>query len=158
MIAAASIKPLYAEGPVGQVLSDAGSLVLYPPLCDEQARLAHILITEANVQPDEAHWAVTEIVFLEARSRGMTICQLSEQTNFVAVWHYAQAHPNSWHARQFSKPPPAWASEFAWRVLTRDVPADVRRGAMHFGGECGGEEGRSDPAVLWWSGQICFRR
>jgi len=129
--------------------------------CDEAARLASIIQSEAYSQPGEAQIAIALIVVRESKSRGMTICALSERTNFLSVWHYAQAHPDSWHARQFAQPR-AWALLIARAALaaTDDrsssdrldaVGDEVLRGAAHFNGApCG--------RVLWTSGETYFCR
>jgi hypothetical protein len=120
------------------------------PVCDEAARLAGIVETEAYSQPFEAHVAIAQIVAREAESRHMDICQLSERTNFVSVWLYAEAHPESWHAARFAAPED-WAILLAGLVLTGALP-DATHDARHFDGA-----DHAEPA-LWQSGQIRFFR
>lgn len=141
----------------------AGTVYAYDPdgvaawplpafVCNERVFLAQVLVTESNAQPDAAHWAIASIVYREALSRNMSVCELAMQTRFLAVWHWAEAHPGGWMWRQFREYPPDWATEIAATVLL-GREGDVRGEAMHFGA-C------SEPqsSTLWKSGQICFSR
>lgn len=122
--------------------------------CNERRMFAQALVEEANVQPDEAHWAVAVITYREARARGLTICELLMRTQFLAVWHYGEAHPGSWHWWGFRSDPPAWADEIAATVLLERWPSNAARGAQHF--DAVNPCGRDGYVLLWQSGQICF--
>jgi hypothetical protein len=138
--------PAHAYSPVFETQGAASG---EKPECNEQTRLAGIVETEAMEQPAEAEIAIAQIVVAEARSRHMTICELSE-TNFLAVWRWARGHPGGWHAQRFAHVED-WALILAGDALAGTLP-DLTRGALHFDGV-----EHAEPA-LWQSGQIRFFR
>ncbi len=117
--------------------------------CDAVARLAFVAETEAFTQPVRAQVAIMQIVAREAAMRNMSICALTERTNFVSVWHYAQARPESWTARQLGHPQ-TWALELGADVLAGRVP-DETGNAGHFDGNW------TAPDCAFVIGQTCFR-
>lgn len=135
LLAALSPAPALAFSPVSglpaeqEILqADSGA----KPACDAQRRLAGIVETEAMEQPAAAQIIIAQIVVAEARSRGISVCALSE-TNFLATWRWARAHPGSWHAQRFASPED-WALSLAGDVLAGALP-DLTDGAMHFDGD-----------------------
>ncbi len=123
--------------------------------CDETFRLAGALDAEGRGQPDFVRMAMSAIVVDEARSRSMTICELTEDTYFLSVWHYAQWFPGSWHAQQFAQPSES-SVQIARGALGGQFNA-LRGGAMHFDGawwDAGVWQCR--PEVLWRGGTTCF--
>ncbi len=131
------------------------TLTATPSPCDEVFRLAGALDAEGRSQPEYVRMAMSAIVVREARSRQMSICALTERTNFLSVWHYAQRDPFSWHAQQFARP-----SESSLRIA-RDALAGqfdaLRNGAMHFDGAWQqGDAWACRPEVLWRGGTTCF--
>ena len=126
-----------------------------PSPCDETFRLAGALDAEGRDQPPVVRMAMAAIVVDEARSRSMNICELTEQTNFLSTWHYAQWFPQGWHAQQFAQPS-ASALQIAHDALAGHFN-ELRNGAMHFDGAWRGyDDWQCRPEVLWRGGTTCF--
>ena len=123
--------------------------------CDEPFRLAGALDAEGRSQPDYVRMAIAAIVVIEARSRGMNVCELTERTHFLSVWHYAQQYPDSWHAQQFAQP-----SQSSLQIASNALASqynDLRGGAMHFDGAWWADDDwQCRPEVLWRGGTTCF--
>ena len=123
--------------------------------CDEPFRLAGALDAEGRSQPDYVRMAIAAIVVIEARSRGMNVCELTERTHFLSVWHYAQQYPDSWHAQQFAQP-----SQSSLQIASNALASqynDLRGGAMHFDGAWWADDDwQCRPEVLWRGGSTCF--
>jgi len=123
--------------------------------CDEPFRLAGALDAEGRSQPDYVRMAMAAIVVIEARSRGMNVCELTERTHFLSVWHYAQQYPDSWHAQQFAQP-----SQSSLQIASNALAGkynDLRGGAMHFDGAWWADDDwQCRPEVLWRGGSTCF--
>ena len=123
--------------------------------CDEPFRLAGALDAEGRSQPDDVRMAMAAIVVSEARSRQMDVCELTERTHFLSVWHYAQQYPDSWHAQQFAQP-----SQSSLQIASNALAGqynDLRGGAMHFDGAWWADDDwQCRPEVLWRGGSTCF--
>jgi hypothetical protein len=123
--------------------------------CDEAFRLAGSVDAEGRNQPLGVRMAMAAIIVLEARSREMSICGLTERTNFLSTWRYAQLEPWSWGAQQFKKP--SESSTAVARVALTGQFATLRGGAMHFDGAFWQNENwRCRPEMLWRGGTTCF--
>jgi hypothetical protein len=123
--------------------------------CNEPFRLAGSLDAEGRNQPLAVRMAMAGIVVAEAQSRSMNICELTERTNFLTSWRYAQLNPWSWVAQQFKKPSES-STQVARLALTGQLYG-LRGGAMHFDGafwEDNDWRCRSD--VIWKGGTTCF--
>ena len=124
------------------VLLSATPALAYAPIseshpieswCNDTRELAGVLMTEGGAQPIDVQIRMAQIIKAEADGRGLSVCALTRLTNFIAVRHYADAHPDSWTARNIDNPP-ARLIALADAVL-RGEYADMRDGAMHFDGD-----------------------
>ena len=123
--------------------------------CAETFRLAGALDAEGRNQPEYVRMAMAAIVVIEARSRQMNVCELTERTHFLSVWHYAQQYPDSWHAQQFAQPSPS-SIQIASNALAGQYN-DLRGGAMHFDGAWWADDDWQCRAeVLWRGATTCF--
>jgi hypothetical protein len=123
--------------------------------CNELFRLAGSLDAEGRNQPLAVRMAMAGIVVAEAQSRRMNICELTERTNFLTSWRYAQLNPWSWAAQQFKKPSES-STQIARIALTGQFYG-LRGGAMHFDGAFWQDDDwRCRTDVIWKGGTTCF--
>ena len=123
--------------------------------CNDVFRLGGAVDAEGRNQPLGVRMAMAAIIVLEAHSREMTICVLTERTNFLTTWRVAQLNPWSWTARQFKQP--SESSTAMARVALTGVYASLRGGAMHFDGAFRQRENwQCRPELLWRGGTTCF--
>ena len=123
--------------------------------CNEEFRLAGAVDAEGRNQPLGVRMAMAAIIVLEATSREMTICALTERTNFLTTWAVAQRNPWSWTAQQFKRP--SESSTAMARVALTGGFASLRGGAMHFDRAFWQRDNwQCRPEQLWRGGTTCF--
>ena len=123
--------------------------------CNEPFRLAGSLDAEGRNQPLAVRMAMAGIVVAEAQRRRMNICELTERTNFLTTWRYAQLNPWSWAAQQFKKP--SESSTLVARIALTGQFYGLRGGAMHFDGAFWEDDDwRCRTDVIWKGGTTCF--
>ena len=95
------------------------------------------------------------IIVSEAHSRELSICALTERTNFLTTWRVAQMNPWSWTAQQFKQPSDSTAA--VARIALTGQYATARGGAMHFDGAFWQNDNwQCRPELVWRGGTTCF--
>ena len=123
--------------------------------CNEAFRLAGAVDAEGRSQPLGVRIAMAAIIVSEARSRELSICALTERTNFLTTWRVAQMYPWSWTAQQFKQPSDSSAA--VARIALTGQYATARGGAMHFDGAFWQNDNwQCHPELVWRGGTTCF--
>ena len=104
-----------------------------PTYCNDVKELSGILMVEGGAQPTRDIIRMAQIIRAESGQRGISICALTRVTNFIAVRHYAEAHPGGWADRNLNNPP-EWIIDLAGSVL-RGEYEDITEGMGHFDGD-----------------------